>query len=111
MLAQRAPAPLLVLLHRVEREAEAPGKLRLGQPQLRPQGTNLVRRRRRIYRLRTRQLLVGPRIPVLDRLRLDLICAGLRPPGQFGQQLRLVDVSPGASHDRHPVPSCSHSAG
>jgi len=37
--------------------------------------------------------------------RVDLIFAGLRPRGQFGQQLGLVDLSPGASHDRHPVPS------
>ena len=66
------PAPLPVLLHRVEGEAEAPSELSLSEPQPRPEGTNLVRRWRRIYRLRTSQLLVGPRIPILGRLRLEM---------------------------------------
>jgi hypothetical protein len=38
-----APAALLVLLHRVEREAEPPSELGLSQPQPRPKRPNLFR--------------------------------------------------------------------
>jgi len=38
-----APAALLVLLHRVEREAESPSELYLSQPQPRPKRPNLFR--------------------------------------------------------------------
>jgi hypothetical protein len=98
---------LLVLLNRVEREAEAPGELRLAQPQPFAQRPNLLGRERRIHGLRLRQFLLGPRIAVLDRLRLDLRLAGSRPRRELGQQLERIDVSPGASHDRDPAPSGS----
>jgi hypothetical protein len=101
---------LLVLLHRIECKAEAPGKLRLGQP-------NLARRARTSFgegggftcsAAANSASVHASRSP--PRLRLYFLFTGLRPRGQLCQEFRVVDLSPGASHDRHPVPFGSHSA-
>jgi hypothetical protein len=80
-------APLLVLLHRAQREAEAPSELRLAQPQPFAERTNLLWRGRRRHRLGLGQLLIGQCVAIPGHLRLDSSSLGRDRVGNSANSL------------------------